>query len=140
MRGFLEWPDQLQVWPAHGAGSACGKALGAVPMSTVGYEKMFNASVKAAASEQGFVNFLVSCRSGARSARACSLLQRHGYDVTSLAGGMLAWDEARNGSTRNPKPSARLSRIVSRSASAKPAARALGVAAKRSLRCRRSTT
>ena len=32
-------PDFVQVWPAHGAGSACGKALGAVPMSTVGYEK-----------------------------------------------------------------------------------------------------
>ncbi len=35
-------PDFLQVWPAHGAGSACGKALGAVPMSTLGYEKQFN--------------------------------------------------------------------------------------------------
>ncbi|UAT30450.1 MBL fold metallo-hydrolase [Bacillus badius] len=39
---FKELPDYLQVWPAHGAGSACGKALGAVPSSTVGYEKMFN--------------------------------------------------------------------------------------------------
>jgi hydroxyacylglutathione hydrolase len=35
-------PDYLQVWPGHGAGSACGKALGAVPSSTLGYEKMFN--------------------------------------------------------------------------------------------------
>lgn len=34
--------DFLQVWPAHGAGSACGKSLGAVPMSTLGYEKKFN--------------------------------------------------------------------------------------------------
>ncbi|WLR51707.1 MBL fold metallo-hydrolase [Bacillus tianshenii] len=39
---FKELPDFLQVWPAHGAGSACGKALGAVPSSTVGYEKLFN--------------------------------------------------------------------------------------------------
>ncbi|WP_042352606.1 MBL fold metallo-hydrolase [Bacillus massiliigorillae] len=39
---FKELPDYLQVWPAHGAGSACGKALGAVPSSTVGYEKRFN--------------------------------------------------------------------------------------------------
>ena len=35
-------PDFVQVWPGHGAGSACGKALGAVPQSTVGYEKRFN--------------------------------------------------------------------------------------------------
>ena len=39
---FRALPDHLQVWPAHGAGSACGKALGAVPSSTVGYEKLSN--------------------------------------------------------------------------------------------------
>ncbi|MBL8763631.1 MAG: MBL fold metallo-hydrolase [Phycisphaerae bacterium] len=59
VRGFMEWPDYLQVWPAHGAGSACGKALGAVPQSTVGYEKMFNPSIRAAASEQGFVDSIL---------------------------------------------------------------------------------
>ena len=32
----------MQIWPSHGAGSACGKALGAIPTSTLGYEKMFN--------------------------------------------------------------------------------------------------
>lgn len=35
-------PDYLQIWPGHGAGSACGKALGALPSSTLGYEKLFN--------------------------------------------------------------------------------------------------
>ncbi len=44
---FLELPDYLQVWPAHGAGSACGKALGAVPTSTVGYEKQTNPAIDA---------------------------------------------------------------------------------------------
>ncbi|MEC2074514.1 MBL fold metallo-hydrolase [Metabacillus fastidiosus] len=39
---FKQLPDYMQVWPAHGAGSACGKALGAVPSTTVGYEKQFN--------------------------------------------------------------------------------------------------
>lgn len=39
---FKQLPDYLQVWPAHGAGSACGKGLGAIPSTTVGYEKMFN--------------------------------------------------------------------------------------------------
>ncbi len=39
---FRGLPDWLQLWPGHGAGSACGKALGAVPQSTVGYEKRFN--------------------------------------------------------------------------------------------------
>jgi hydroxyacylglutathione hydrolase len=39
---FRALPDYLQVWPGHGAGSACGKSLGAIPSSTVGYEKLFN--------------------------------------------------------------------------------------------------
>ncbi len=42
LQKFRELPDYLQLWPAHGAGSACGKALGAVPTTTLGYEKMFN--------------------------------------------------------------------------------------------------
>ena len=36
------YPDHLQLWPGHGAGSACGKSLGAVPQSTLGYEKLVN--------------------------------------------------------------------------------------------------
>ncbi|HEX7942013.1 MAG TPA: MBL fold metallo-hydrolase, partial [Gemmatimonadaceae bacterium] len=35
-------PDYLQVWPGHGAGSACGKSLGAVPQTTLGYELRSN--------------------------------------------------------------------------------------------------
>jgi hydroxyacylglutathione hydrolase len=42
LQRFKSLPDYLQLWPAHGAGSACGKSLGAVPQSTVGYEKLFN--------------------------------------------------------------------------------------------------
>lgn len=38
---FLTLPDYVQVLPAHGSGSACGKALGAIPSSTVGYERNF---------------------------------------------------------------------------------------------------
>ncbi|MDX2163563.1 MAG: rhodanese-like domain-containing protein [bacterium] len=39
---FRQMPDYLQIYPGHGAGSACGKDLGAVPTTTVGYEKQFN--------------------------------------------------------------------------------------------------
>ena len=51
---FRALPDHLQVWPGHGAGSACGKGMSAVPQSTVGYEKLFNWAF-GAASEQEFV-------------------------------------------------------------------------------------
>lgn len=45
LKQFVDLPEYLQVWPGHGAGSACGKALGAIPQSTVGYEKRFNLAV-----------------------------------------------------------------------------------------------
>ena len=49
---FMDLPDHLQVWPAHGAGSACGKALGDVPQSTIGYEKQFNPMIDAAREDE----------------------------------------------------------------------------------------
>lgn len=43
---FKNLPPWLQVWPGHGAGSSCGKALGAVPVSTVGYELRHNSAIR----------------------------------------------------------------------------------------------
>ena len=59
-REFRGLPEFLQVWPAHGAGSACGKSLGDVPTSTVGYELRTNRSIHAAADEQAFVDFILA--------------------------------------------------------------------------------
>ncbi len=42
LQRFSALPDYLQLWPGHGAGSACGKALGAVPSTTLGYERIAN--------------------------------------------------------------------------------------------------
>lgn len=57
---FAKLPDHLQVWPGHGAGSACGKALGAVPSSTVGYEKIRNWALQYETDEEGFVQYLLA--------------------------------------------------------------------------------
>lgn len=47
-------PDYLQIWPGHGAGSACGKALGAMPQTTLGYERLANWALRVT-SENEFV-------------------------------------------------------------------------------------
>ncbi len=60
LQKFKQFPDFLQVWPGHGAGSACGKALGAVPMSTVGYEKLNNWALK----EEDKESFIKTLQSG----------------------------------------------------------------------------
>ncbi len=39
-------PDYLLVFPGHGAGSACGKSLGDVASSSLGYEKLFNPALQ----------------------------------------------------------------------------------------------
>ncbi|TWT95422.1 Beta-lactamase hydrolase-like protein [Botrimarina colliarenosi] len=56
---FRTLADHLQVWPAHGAGSACGKGLGAIPSSTVGYEKLFNPALQHH-DEEEFVRYILA--------------------------------------------------------------------------------
>lgn len=59
LKRFSELPSHLQVWPGHGAGSACGKALGAVPSTTVGYEKIRNWAFQYENDKQGFIDYLL---------------------------------------------------------------------------------
>ena len=57
---FRTLPEFMQVWPGHGAGSACGKSLGDIPTSTVGYELRTNHSVQFASDEATFVDFILA--------------------------------------------------------------------------------
>lgn len=60
VQNFLSMPDHMQIWPGHGAGSACGKALGAVPQTTVGYERATNPMLEAAErGEDAFVTAIL---------------------------------------------------------------------------------
>lgn len=52
-------PDYLQVWPGHGAGSACGKALGSVPQTTLGYERLYNPALQLD-DEEAFVRWVLA--------------------------------------------------------------------------------
>ena len=54
LQSFNRYEEWLQIWPGHGAGSACGKGISAVPYSTLGYERRFNWAFKAA-TEEAFV-------------------------------------------------------------------------------------
>ncbi len=54
LRRLGDAPGYLQILPGHGSGSACGKALGAVPHSTLGYERLANWAFQCA-TEEAFV-------------------------------------------------------------------------------------
>jgi glyoxylase-like metal-dependent hydrolase (beta-lactamase superfamily II) len=43
---LLAFPDFCEVYPAHGAGSLCGRAMGAKRTSTIGYERRYNAALQ----------------------------------------------------------------------------------------------
>ena len=59
LRKFSARPDWLQIWPGHGAGSACGKGISAIPHSTLGYEKRFNWAFQAS-DERDFVQSVLT--------------------------------------------------------------------------------
>jgi len=59
LQEFKKRPDYLQIWPGHGAGSACGKAIGAMSQSTLGYERLFNWAL-AEDDEESFVAHVLS--------------------------------------------------------------------------------
>lgn len=59
LQSFKQLPDYLQLWPGHGAGSACGKSLGAIPSTTLGYEKIANWGLQIA-DEEAFVEAVLA--------------------------------------------------------------------------------
>ena len=48
----LRLPDETEVYPAHGAGSLCGKNLSTERSSTIGVQKKFNCALKVSSKEE----------------------------------------------------------------------------------------
>ena len=42
LQRFRQLPEWIQLWPAHGSGSPCGRAVGDLPQTTLGYELRTN--------------------------------------------------------------------------------------------------
>lgn len=60
LKELFKLKDFIQIWPGHGAGSSCGKSVGAVPTTTLGYEKIRNWALQFGDDENGFVKELLS--------------------------------------------------------------------------------
>jgi hydroxyacylglutathione hydrolase len=58
-RVLLALDDSVEVYPGHGAGSLCGRAMSSKSASTVGFERRFNAALRAA-SKAAFVEALMA--------------------------------------------------------------------------------
>ena len=52
---IMNLPDDVIVYPGHGAGSACGKNMSHETTSTIGFQKKFNYALKASLSKEDFI-------------------------------------------------------------------------------------
>ena len=56
---LLSLPDDLEIFPAHFAGSACGRAMSGKPSSTIGFERRFNPALQPRTREE-FIAFMLA--------------------------------------------------------------------------------
>lgn len=57
---FSALPEEIEIWPGHGAGSFCGKSLSDEPQSTLKEEKKNNPALQFPFDEKGFVDYILS--------------------------------------------------------------------------------
>jgi hydroxyacylglutathione hydrolase len=72
---LLVLPDTVEVYPAHGAGSSCGRAMSSKTGSTIGFERRFNTALRAR-DEEEFVRNLLSGQ-GAKPANFKAIIERN---------------------------------------------------------------
>jgi glyoxylase-like metal-dependent hydrolase (beta-lactamase superfamily II) len=59
LQKLLALPDDLEIYPAHFAGSACGRSMSGKPSSTIGFERRFNPALRPR-SRAEFVAFMLT--------------------------------------------------------------------------------
>lgn len=75
---LLTLPDFCEVYPAHGAGSLCGRAMGAKRTSTVGYEKRYNAALQIRNEEEFIQSLTMNMPAAPDHFSRCSAINRKG--------------------------------------------------------------
>lgn len=104
---ILPLADGLIVYPGHGAGSLCGRAMGSMRVSTLGYERHANPALAPRTREEFIplgqlqarfaeldpeVPVAVICQSGNRSQTAAALLAQKGFkQVFNVREGTAGW-------------------------------------------------
>ena len=80
---ILKLPDFVEVYPAHGAGSLCGRAMGAKWRTTIGYERNVNSALKIQ-DKSAFIKSLTTNMPPAPDHFSrCSNVNRNGPDLVA---------------------------------------------------------
>lgn len=103
---FGEFPDHLEVFPAHGAGSLCGRGMSSKPNSTLGFERRHNAMLSYASFEafslamsqefparpKSFTHIIATNAAGANLLERCPVdlaMEPEQFEERMLAGGIV---------------------------------------------------
>jgi glyoxylase-like metal-dependent hydrolase (beta-lactamase superfamily II) len=88
---LLSLPDDLEIYPAHFAGSSCGRVMSGKPSSTIGFERRFNPALQPRTRE-AFVDFMLAdlppppaqhAAIRAANRRGCYAVTTHGAALAS---------------------------------------------------------
>jgi hydroxyacylglutathione hydrolase len=75
---LLTLPDFCEVYPAHGAGSLCGRALGAKRTSTIGYERKYNGALQIEDQEEFITSLTTDMPAAPDHFSRCTAVNRSG--------------------------------------------------------------
>lgn len=75
---LLALPDMCEVYPAHGAGSLCGRAMGAKRTSTIGYERLYNPALQIRAIPEFVASLTTNMPAAPDHFSRCSAANRKG--------------------------------------------------------------
>lgn len=75
---IMKLPPYCEVYPAHGAGSLCGRAMGAKRTSTVGYENLYNKAVAIANRDEFIASLTTNMPAAPDHFSRCSDINRKG--------------------------------------------------------------
>ncbi len=81
LKRLKELPDHIEVYPAHGMGSLCGKALSAKLLSTIGMEKRNNYALKHTELDPFKVDLLTDMPAAPDHFARCSEINRTGPEL-----------------------------------------------------------
>ncbi|HSL86344.1 MAG TPA: rhodanese-like domain-containing protein, partial [Bacteroidales bacterium] len=80
---ILKLPDFCEVLPAHGAGSLCGRAMGAKRRSTIGYERKYNAALQIKDKDEFIKSLTEDMPPAPDHFSRCSDINRNGAAIVS---------------------------------------------------------
>lgn len=83
LKRLLELPDFCEVYPAHGAGSLCGRAMGAKWRSTIGFERRYNPALQIAEREEFITSLTTDMPPAPDHFSRCSDINRNGPAIVS---------------------------------------------------------